>query len=70
MAGICSAHRHKQEGCRLCGIEAEAALPGFAEAAAAAEAAGKRVCACGYEHYKTADLCPRCGRAARDEGEG
>jgi hypothetical protein len=66
MAGICSAHRHKEPGCALCAANPREVFPDWDKMVAAAKVAGEHTCHhCGFVYYRTTDMCPKCGVCAR-----
>jgi hypothetical protein len=65
MAGICSAHMGNKPvpGCPACHTRIQDALPDYEAKVAEAKAAGLTKCpGCGFEHYLTSDICPKCNR--------
>jgi len=62
MSGICSRHREKVIGCRLCGITTSDLLFSFDEKLNEAKEAGLHKCSCGFMYYLTINYCPKCNR--------
>lgn len=66
MAGICSAHTHKEPGCRLCAMHPRDLFPDWDEKVKDAERAGLHACRnCKFEFYRTTEMCPKCGTTAK-----
>lgn len=62
MAGICSAHQHKEPGCSLCQANPRDIFPNWDAMIAKANAAGLQTCShCKFEFYRTVSMCPKCG---------
>lgn len=62
MSGLCSAHQDHVSGCLACEAKPEDLFPDWQEMLAEAHAAGKHTCDCGFEFYKTTNICPLCGK--------
>ena len=59
---ICSKHWWPVRECPQCEADIQDLLPDFFEKVKKAEKAGLRTCLhCGFESYRTTDLCPKCG---------
>ena len=59
--GICSKHQTSDPNCRLCQADVRDLIPNYDQLLDEALAAGLRICwKCGFEHYKTTNMCPRC----------
>jgi hypothetical protein len=68
MAGVCSAHRKKEPGCKLCATHPREIFPNWDKKVKEAQAAGTMKCAkCGFEFYLTINMCPKCSAMAQPE---
>lgn len=66
MAGICSAHQHKEPGCRLCATHPRDLFPDWDQKLKEAERAGLAKCRkCKFEFYRTTDACPKCSTSIK-----
>jgi hypothetical protein len=65
MAGICSIHKKPDPHCSLCKAHPRDIFPDWDAKLKEAEAAGTMRCAvCGFEFFRTINMCPKCAAMA------